>query len=384
MTKRDYYEILGVEKNASAEEIKKAYRKKAMEYHPDRNPGNKEAEEKFKEAAEAYDVLSNSDKKARYDRFGHAGMNGGGGAGGYGNVDFDLNTIFERFGDLFGGMGGFDFGGFSSGRPQKRVRKGTNIRVKVKLTLEEISKNTEKKLKIQKYIPCDVCEGSGAKNKSDLTTCPTCQGTGQVIHKQQSIFGIMQTAGVCPDCQGSGEIIKNKCPHCSGNGIVKGEEVVVVNIPAGVAAGMQLNLSGKGNAAPNGGVNGDLLIVIDEIEHDIFERDGNNLYVNYYISFPQAALGATVEIPILEGMAKVKIAPGTQSGQILRLQGKGLPELHNRRTGDLIVNVNVWTPKNLTKDERKAIEQFAESENFVPRPGKNDKSFFSKVKQFFN
>lgn len=385
MTKRDYYEVLGVGKTATADEIKKAYRKKAMEYHPDRNPGNKEAEEKFKEAAEAYDVLSNDEKKAQYDRFGHAGV--GSGAGGFGNVDFDLHTIFERFGDLFtGGMGGFDFGGFSSstGRSQKRVRKGSNIRVKVKLTLEEIAKNTEKKLKIQKYVSCEICHGRGAKNESDIVTCPTCQGRGQVIRTQQSFLGMMQSASVCPECSGSGEIVKNKCSHCQGNGIVKGEEVVTVNIPAGVSDGMQLSLSGKGNAAPNGGVNGDLIIAIEEIEHPIFERDGNNLYLNYYISFPQAALGATVEIPILEGKAKVKIAPGTQSGQILRLQGKGVPELHNYRMGDLIVNVNVWIPKNLSKEEKNLIEKFNTSENFIPKPGKNEKSFFRRVKQFFN
>lgn len=389
MAKRDYYEVLGIDKNATADEIKKAYRKKAMEYHPDRNPGNKEAEEKFKEAAEAYDVLSNEDKKAKYDRFGHAGVGGGG--GGFGNVDFDLHTIFERFGDLFtggmGGMGGFDFGGFSSGgtgRSQQRIRKGTNIRVKVKLTLEEIAKNTEKKLKIKKYVPCNVCNGRGAKNESDIVTCPTCQGRGQVIRTQQSFLGMMQSASTCPECSGSGEIIKNKCSNCQGNGIVKGEEIVTVNIPAGISEGRHMSLSGKGNAAPNGGINGDLIIAIEEIEHPIFERDGNNLYINYYISFPQAALGATVEIPILEGKAKVKIAPGTQSGQILRLQGKGLPELHNYRMGDLIVNVNVWTPKTLTKEEKSILEKFNTSENFIPKPGKSEKSFFRRVKQFLS
>lgn len=379
MAKKDYYEILGVDKGASVDEIKKAYRQKAMEYHPDRNPGNSEAEEKFKEAAEAYDVLSNAEKRARYDRFGHAGASGGG-TGGFGGINFDdLGSIFEHFGDIFG-----DIGGFSSRGPRQRVRKGTNIRIKVKLTLEEIAKNTEKKLKIQKYIPCNACEGTGAKNKSDIKTCATCNGTGQVIRQQRSIFGMMQSAAPCPTCEGTGTIIQHKCEKCNGNGIVKGEEIVTVTIPAGVEENMQLSMSGKGNAAPNGGINGDLLIIIEEIEHDIFERDGNNLYLNYYISFPQAALGANVEIPILEGLAKVKIAPGTQSGQILRLQGKGLPELHNRRMGDLIVNVNVWTPKTLTKNEKKAIESFFNSENFIPKPGKNEKSFFRKVKQIFN
>lgn len=384
MEKRDYYEVLGVEKTASADEIKKAYRKKAMQYHPDRNPGDKEAEEKFKEAAEAYDVLSNPDKKARYDQFGHAGMSGAG--GGY-NVDFDLNTIFERFGDLLGGgFSGFSgFGGFGGGGRGggKRVRQGTNIRIKVKLTMEEINTGVEKKIKIQKYVPCTHCGGSGAKDKNSVTTCPTCKGSGQVINQQRTMFGVMQQVSVCGQCNGTGEIIKDKCSHCGGNGVVKGEEVVTINIPAGVAEGMQLTMRGKGNAAPNGGVNGDLLVLIEEQEHELFERNGNNIYLNYYISFPQAALGATVEVPTLTGKARIKIAPGTQSGQILRLQGKGLPELNSRIIGDLIVNVNVWTPKNLTKEEKAAVEKFMDADNFKPKPGKNDQGFFSKVRQFF-
>ena len=391
MEKRDYYEVLGVEKTATADEIKKAYRKKAMQYHPDRNPGDKEAEEKFKEAAEAYDVLSNPDKKARYDQFGHAGMSGAAG-GGY-NVDFDLNTIFERFGDLFGGgFSGFSGGGFSGfggfgggGRGQgKRVRRGTNIRIKVKLTLEEINTGVEKKIKIQKFVPCSHCGGTGAKDKSSVTTCPTCHGSGQVVSQQRTMFGVMQQVTVCGTCGGTGEVIKDKCPHCGGNGIVKGEEVVTVSIPAGVAEGMQLTMRGKGNAAPNGGISGDLLVLIEEQEHELFERNGNNIYLNYYISFPQAALGATVEVPTLTGKARIKIAAGTQSGQILRLQGKGLPELNSRIIGDLIVNINVWTPKNLTKDEKAAIEKMMDAENFKPKPGKNDQGFFSRVKQFFN
>ena len=390
MEKRDYYEVLGVAKTASADELKKAYRKLAMQYHPDRNPGNKEAEEKFKEAAEAYDVLSNPDKRARYDQFGHAGMSAG--AGGYDVGGFDLNSIFERFGDLLGGAGGFR-GGFSDffgggagygGRAQKRVRRGSDLRIKVKLTLEEIAKNTEKKLKIQKDVPCPECGGTGAKDKSSMTTCQKCHGSGQVVTQQRSMFGIMQSVSVCPDCGGTGEVIKDKCPHCNGKGTVRGEEIVTVNIPAGVENGMQLSMRGKGNAAPNGGVNGDLIVLVEEIDHPVFERDGNNLYINYYISFPQAALGDTVQIPILNGFAKVKIAPGTQSGQMLRLQGKGLPELNGRIMGDLIVNVNVWVPKSLSKDEKDAIAKFAGSENFAPKPGAKDKSFFSRVKQFFS
>lgn len=387
MEKRDYYDILGVNKNSTADEIKTAYRKKAMQYHPDRNQGNKEAEEKFKEAAEAYDVLSNPDKKSRYDQFGHAGMNGA--AGGYGNVDFDINTIFERFGDLFsGGFGGFSgFGnsGFSSGssRPRKQVRQGTNLRITVKLTLEEIAKGCEKKIKIQKFIPCATCNGIGTKDKNAVKSCTACHGTGQVVHTERSIFGIFQQTKVCDNCHGTGEIITNPCQQCRGNGIVKGEEVVVVNVPAGVAEGMQLTMRGKGNAAPNGGINGDLFVVIEEIEHPVFEREGNNIYLNYFISFPQAALGTSVEIPTLEGKAKIKIDAGTQSGQILRLQVKGIPDLRGQYRGDLIVNVNVWTPKTLTKEEKAVIEKFNMSENFIPQPGHNERSFFSKVKSFF-
>lgn len=380
--KRDYYEVLGVDKNASTDEIKKAYRKKAMEFHPDRNPGNHEAEEKFKEAAEAYDVLSTPDKKSRYDQFGHAGMNGNNmGGGGYA-ADFDLNSIFERFGDLFGG--GFSGFGGSTRSQGHRVKKGSNLRVTVKLTLDEIAKSTEKKLKIKKLVPCPDCHGQGAKNKSDIHTCPKCNGRGQVMHQQRSMFGIIQQAVVCDHCHGEGTIIKNPCSTCNGTGVVKGEEIVTINIPAGVQDGMQLSVREKGNAAPRGGINGDLIVVIEEIEHELFERDGNNLYLNYFISFPQAALGGSVDIPTLDGHARVKIAPGTQGGQILRLQGKGLPELHNNRKGDLIVNINVWTPKSLSKEEKAIIEKFEHSDNFTPKPNKNEKNFFNRVKQFFN
>jgi molecular chaperone DnaJ len=381
--KRDYYEILGVDKNASTDEIKKAYRKKAMEFHPDRNPGNHEAEEKFKEAAEAYDVLSSPDKKSKYDQFGHAGMSGSnmGGGGGYA-ADFDLNSIFERFGDLFGG--GFSGFGGGGGTQRQRVKKGSNLRVTVKLTLDEIAKSTEKKLKIKKMVPCSDCHGQGTHNKSDVQTCPKCKGSGQVMHQQRSMFGIIQQAVVCDHCHGEGTIIKNPCSTCNGTGVVKGEEIVTINIPAGVQDGMQLSMREKGNAAPRGGINGDLIVVIEEIEHEIFERDGNNLYLNYFISFPQAALGGNVDIPTLDGHGRVKIVSGTQGGQILRLQGKGLPELHSNRKGDLIVNINVWTPKNLSKEEKAIIEKFEHSDNFTPKPSKNEKNFFNRVKQFFN
>ncbi|MDL2296939.1 molecular chaperone DnaJ [Bacteroidales bacterium OttesenSCG-928-C03] len=386
MAKRDYYEILEVERTADGTEIKKAYRKKAMQYHPDRNPGDKDAEEKFKEAAEAYDVLSNPDKKSRYDRFGHAGV--GGASGGY-TADFDLNTIFERFGDLFSGGFGGGFGGFESffggGRSasQQRVRQGTNLRITVKLSLEEIANGAEKKIKLQKYIPCPDCDGIGTKDKNSIETCPDCGGSGQQVRVERSMFGMVQQASVCSRCEGKGEVIKDPCPKCHGNGVVKGEEVVEVKIPAGVARGMQLTVRGKGNAALNGGVNGDLYVMVEEIEHELFERDGNNIHLKYYISFPQAALGAHVEVPTLDGAVKIKIEPGTQSGQVFRLQGKGLPDIRQYGKGDLIVNVNVWIPKVLSKEERVSIEQFQDSENFEPKPKNNEKGFFNRVKSFF-
>ncbi len=383
--KRDYYEVLGVTKQSTADEIKKAYRKKAMQYHPDRNPGDKEAEEKFKEAAEAYDVLSNPDKKARYDQFGHEGLRGAA-SGGFDASD--LGSIFEHFGSIFGdlfgsGSGYSRFGGFGGGGGQKAVRRGSDIRINVKLTLEDIAKGCTKKLKIPKQVTCPECNGLGAKDKSSVVTCPTCQGRGQVVRQQRSMFGIMQQVMPCEQCHGTGEIIKDKCPHCHGEGTVKGEEVITVNIPAGVQEGMVLRERGKGNAGPNGGIAGDLIVVIHEEEHPVFERDGANLYINYYISFPQAVLGSEVEIPLVEGKAKVKIAAGTQSGQVLRLQGKGLPDVNGRYPGDLIVNVVVWTPTKLSKEEKELIEKLRDSENFQPKPSKRDRSFFTKVKQFF-
>ena len=386
MKKKDYYEILEVSRNASADEIKTAYRKKAMEYHPDRNQGNKEAEEKFKKAAEAYDILSNPSKKERYDRYGDAGVGGG---GGYGHVDFDLGTIFERFGDLF--SGGFSSGGFSgfenfsqrTYNQSKRTRKGSNLRVKVKLTLEEIGKGIEKKIKIKKYVACPDCGGVGSKSKNATTRCPHCHGTGHTVRAERTAFGIFQQTALCSTCHGSGEIIKDPCPKCKGNGIVQGEEVVAVNIPAGVAEEMQLTVREKGNAAPNGGINGDLYVVIEEIPHALFERSENNLYLNYHISFPQAALGASIEIPTLDGKAKVKIPAGTQSGHIMKLSGKGLPDVRGIGYGDLFVCVNVWIPQQLSKEEKVIIENFEGKENFIPKPEKKDNSFFGRFRSFF-
>ncbi|MBP5614709.1 MAG: molecular chaperone DnaJ, partial [Bacteroidales bacterium] len=350
MEKRDYYEVLGVPKDADAQTIKKAYRQKAIQYHPDKNPGDKEAEEKFKEAAEAYEVLSNPDKREKYDRFGHAGV---GGAAGGGFQGFDMGDIFSHFGDLFeefgiGGMGGFS----SRGRRGQAVQKGSNLRVKVKLTLEEIAKGVEKNIKVQKYVACPQCGSTGAKSPDAVKTCPACHGSGYTVRMQQSLFGSMQMQSECMTCHGSGKVISDKCPNCSGNGVVRGDEVINLKIPAGVSDGMQLSMSGKGNAAPNRGIPGDLYVQIEEIKHPLFERDGNNLYLEYDVSFPQAVLGAMVDIPTIDGKARIKIAPGTQSGTLLRLNGKGLPGLRSYQRGDLIVNVNVWIPKNLTKEQK--------------------------------
>ena len=387
-TKRDYYEVLGVEKTASEAEIKKAYRKLAIQYHPDKNPGDKEAEEKFKEAAEAYSVLSDKDKRARYDQFGHAGMSGAaGGAGGFSDFgDFDLNDIFSSvFGHGFSGFGGF--GGGGGARAQQRKFRGSDLRVKVKLNLKEISTGVEKKFKLKKYVTCDHCHGSGAEGDGGTETCPTCHGTGSVTRTQQSIFGMMQTQSVCPTCNGEGKIIKNKCKHCAGEGITYGEEVVEVKIPAGVAEGMQLTVSGKGNAGKHNGVAGDLLVVIEEESHPDLIRDENDLIYNLLLSVPTAALGGTVEIPTIDSKVKVKIEPGTQPGKVLRLRGKGLPSVnsygYSNGTGDLLVNVSVYIPETLSKDEKQALEKMQNSDNFSPNVSIKEK-IFKKFKNFFD
>ena len=390
MAKRDYYEVLGVAKTATADEIKKAYRKKAIQYHPDRNPGDKEAEEKFKEAAEAYEVLSNPDKRSRYDQFGFAGVDGaaggGSGFGGFGGQGMSMDDIFSMFGDIFGGHGGF--GGFSSGfggGSQSRQRKfrGSDLRVKVKLNLKEISTGVEKKFKLKKYVECSHCHGTGAEGDGGTETCPTCHGTGSVTRTQQSIFGMMQTQSVCPQCGGEGKIIKNKCKECAGEGIVYGEEVVTVKIPKGVAEGMQLSMGGKGNAGKHNGVPGDLLILVEEEQDPNLIRDENDLIYNLLLSFPTAALGGAVEIPTIDGKVKVKIDSGTQPGKVLRLRGKGLPNVNGYGTGDLLVNVSVYVPETLSKDEKKTLEEMEESDNFKPNTSIKEK-IFKKFKSLFD
>jgi len=384
-TKRDYYEILGVAKSATDEEIKKAYRKKAIQFHPDKNPGNKEAEEHFKEAAEAYEVLSHNEKRQRYDQYGHAGVgssasSGGGFGGGFGG-DFSMEDIFSQFGDIFGGHFGGGFGGGSRGG--QRVNRGSNLRVKVKLNLHEIAKGAEKKIKVRKAVSCTHCSGTGAESGSSYSTCSTCRGTGAVTRVTNTILGRMQTQSVCPDCQGEGKIITKKCTYCNGEGISTQEEVININIPAGVAEGMQLSMSGKGNAARRGGMPGDLLIVIEEEAHPELLRDENDLVYNLLLSFPTAALGGTVEIPTIDGRVKVKIDPGTQPGKVLRLRGKGLPTVNQYGTGDLLVNISVYVPETLTKEERKTVEKLEESENFKTSPSIS-KRVFERFRNLFD
>ncbi len=379
MAKRDYYEVLGVEKNATAEVIKKAYRKKALQYHPDKNPDNKEAEEKFKEAAEAYEVLSNPEKRSRYDQFGHAGMQGGaggfGGGGGFSNIE----DIFSAFGDIFGGHFG---GGFGS-RGRTRVNRGSDLRVKVDLTYKDISKGVEKKIKVKKYVKCNSCSGTGAKDSNAYSNCSTCGGSGQVTRVANTILGQMQTSSSCPSCHGEGKIITDKCNSCAGEGVVRDEEVISIKIPAGVAEGMQLNVAGRGNAARRGGISGDLIVLIGEKKDPNLIRDGRNLIYNLFVSFPQITLGTTVEIPTIDGKVKVKIDAGTQPEKILRLRGKGLPDVNGYGKGDLLVRVHVWIPTKLNAEEKKQLEQLKDSENFQGGPSKQEKSFFEKMKDMF-
>ncbi len=378
-TKRDYYEVLGVSKGASKEEIKKAYRQKALKYHPDKNPGDKNAEEKFKEAAEAYEVLSDDEKRQKYDQFGHEGVSGAG-------RDFSggmtMDDIFSSFGDIFGDAFG-GFGGFRTSRRTRKENKGTNLRVKVKLSLNEIANGAEKKIKVRRYVPCESCGGTGAADSGAFSTCPTCRGKGHVTHISNTLLGQMQTSSVCPACGGEGKTISRKCTACYGEGIVEKEEILKINIPAGVSKGMQMTLSGKGNAARRGGTPGDLYVIIDEEPHPDFIRDGNNLIYNMYISIPDAITGCYKEIPTINGQVKIKIEPGTQPGKILRLRGKGLPDVNGYGKGDMLVNVNVWIPKNLSKEELRIIEKLKESDAFTPRPDKDDKGFFERMRNHF-
>ena len=387
MAKRDYYEVLGIEKNATPQEVKKAYRKLALKYHPDKNPDDQTAEDKFKEAAEAYEVLSNEEKKAKYDRFGHSGMGGGGFGGGGGGMNMD--DIFSQFGDIFGGGGGGGFSGFGGfggggGRGSRRVNRGSNIRVKVKMTLADIVNGVEKKIKVKKFVGCKPCSGSGAEGGSGgFTTCDTCKGAGQVNRVTNTFLGQMQTASTCPTCGGDGKIITNKCNSCHGDGIVKDDDTIELKIPAGVEGGMQLSVSGKGNMGARNGVAGDLIVAIEEEEHEVLKRDGNNVLYDLYIPFPDAILGTEVTVPTVNGKAKIKIDPGTQGGKVLRLKNKGIPEVNGYRTGDQMVNVNVWTPQTLSKEEKSIIEKLKNSENFVPNPTEQDIGFFGRMKDYF-
>ncbi len=377
MAKRDYYEILGVSRDASQDDIRKAYRKVAMQYHPDRNPNNPQAEEKFKEAAEAYEVLSDANKRSRYDRFGHQGMDENFGGG------MNMEDIFSRFSDIFGGGGGGPFSDFfGGGRGGERMRRGSNLRVKLKLTLEEIANGVEKKIKVKRNVACEACNGSGAKGGA-VETCRNCNGTGQVKRVVNTMLGQMVSTSTCPKCDGDGKIITQRCPKCDGEGLQNREEVISVKIPAGVSEGMQLSMSGKGNAARRGGIDGDLLIVIEEIEHPELKRENNNLHYDLYISFPDAVLGGSVEVPTINGKVKIPIEAGTQSGKILRLRGKGLRDLNGYGTGDQLVHINVWTPRNLNSDEKATLEKLRKSSNFNPNPDKQDKGFFDRVKEFF-
>lgn len=376
VNKRDYYEVLEISRTATFEEIKKAYKKKAIQYHPDKNPGDATAEDKFKEAAEAYEILSDEQKRAKYDRYGHDAP---GGFGGHSGGGFSMDDIFSQFGDIFGGgFGGF--GGFGGGG--RRTNRGSDLRVKVKLSLKEISTGVEKKIKVKKYVACKHCNGNGAENGTAYTTCSTCNGNGVVTRVVNTMLGQMQTQSTCPTCNGEGKNITKKCPHCSGEGIVREEEIITLNIPAGVAEGMQLSLSGKGNAARHGGVNGDLLVVVEEEPHSELLRDDNDIVYNLLLSVSTAALGGSVEVPTIDGKAKVTITPGTQPGKVLRLKNKGLPSINRYGTGDLLINISVYIPENLDENEKSTLSRLENSPNFQPNKSVKDKIFSHFRKMF--
>lgn len=388
MSKRDYYEILGLGKGASADEIKKAYRKVAMQYHPDRNEGDKAAEEKFKEAAEAYEVLSDANKKAQYDRFGHAGMSGAAGGGGFGGGGgMRMEDIFSNFGDVFGDdmFGSFFGGGGRQGGGRSRGSRGSNLRVKLKMSYAEIANGATKKIKVKKYIHCSTCNGSGAKDSNSVQTCGTCGGSGQVRRVTSTFLGQMQTVTACPTCNGEGVSITAKCTSCKGEGRVYGEETISIDVPAGVQEGMQLSMSGKGNVGERGGAPGDLLILIEEEKHPDLTRDGNDVQYILPLSFPEVVFGTQVEVPTIDGKAKIKIPAGTQSGKIFRLKGKGFPEINSYGRGDQLVQVKVWTPQHLSDEERNALEKMKVSPNFEPgEEAKKERSFFEKIKDAFS
>ncbi|GGB16380.1 molecular chaperone DnaJ [Puia dinghuensis] len=386
MSKRDYYEVLGVAKGAAADEIKKAYRKVAMQFHPDRNPGDKAAEEKFKEAAEAYEVLSDADKRGQYDRYGHAGLSGNG-RGGFSGGSMNMDDIFSQFGDIFGDdLFGSFFGGGRRGGGGGRARgvRGSNLRVKIKLNYEEIAKGVSKNIKVKKYVGCTTCNGSGAKDRNSVQTCSTCGGSGQVRRVSQTFLGQMQTVTTCPTCNGEGSIVTAKCSVCKGEGRVYGEETVSIDIPAGVQEGMQLSVSGRGNAGERGGPPGDLIILIEEEQHPDLHRDGLNVAYELHMSFTDAVFGLQAEVPTIDGKAKIKIPPGTQSGKIFRLKGKGFPGVNSYERGDQLIHVNVWTPQHVTPEEKAMLEKLNDSPNFQPKPDKNERSFFDKVREMFS
>jgi molecular chaperone DnaJ len=385
--KRDYYEILGVSKGSSADEIKKAYRKTAMQYHPDRNPGDKAAEEKFKEAAEAYEILNDADKRAQYDRFGHNAFAGGRGGGGFSGGGMNMDDIFSQFGDIFGDGGG-GFGSFFGGGQRRSSTgtgtRGSNLRVKIKLNYAEIANGVTKTIKVKKNVKCTTCAGSGAKDKNSMQNCGTCGGSGQVRKVQNTFLGQMQTVGTCPTCAGEGTTITNKCTSCKGNGVSYGEETVTVDIPAGVQEGMQLSVSGKGNAGERGGSNGDLIVLVEEEQHAELTREGLNVGYDLYISFSDAVFGTQVEVPTIDGRAKIKIPAGTQSGRIFRLKSKGFPSVNSYEKGDQLIQINVWTPQHISSEEKDMLEKLSTSKNFIPSPEKNEKSFFDKVRDMFS